>query len=68
VWIPADETRDHVLVEIRFDGELASVERRIAETVHAVVGDDFQRDEIASGTGEDRIRAVDFHGFILLPW
>src|SRR5438105_3342817 len=68
VRVAADKARDDVLVEIRLHGKLAAIERRVAETVHAFVGDDLQRHEIAPGTREDRVGSFDLHGWIRLAF
>ena len=57
--VAADEVRDDVIVEIRGHGELAAVERGIAEPVHAGARLDLQRDEIAPGARDDDARRDD---------
>ena len=64
--IAPDQARNHVLVEVGFHGQLAAVERGVAHAVDAVARHDLERDEVAAGTGEDGIRALDFH--FDLPW
>ncbi len=62
--IPTDQRRNHVFGEVGGDGELAAVERRIADAGDAFVGLDLQRDEIAAGTGDDDAGGGDLHARI----
>ena len=57
--IAADEIRDHVLLEVGRNRQLAAVERRIAEPVDARARLDLQRDEIAPRTRDDHLRRDD---------
>ncbi len=58
-----DQQRHHVLGQVRDDGELAAVQRRIAQPRHAVGGRDLQRHEVAVGTRDDHVGPVDGHRF-----
>jgi hypothetical protein len=51
--IATDEGRDDVLGEIGRDGELATIERSVPDSMDALVGFDFQCDEIAPRTTDD---------------
>src|SRR2546430_12949409 len=42
-------------------GELASVERRIAETVDAVLGNNLQRHEVSARAADNYFRVDDLH-------
>ncbi|ABA53425.1 hypothetical protein BURPS1710b_A0511 [Burkholderia pseudomallei 1710b] len=59
--VPADQAREHVILQIRAHRELAPVERRVAEAVDAFVGDDLDRHEIPAGAGDDDVQPFDFH-------
>ena len=59
--VAADEQRQHVIVQVTGDRELAAVERRVAQAVDAVFGDELQRDEIAAGTADDDLAVDDAH-------
>ena len=50
--------------EIAGDRKFASVQGGVAEAVDAVFSDDFQRDEIASGTANDNFGVNNFHGVL----
>ena len=43
------EQRQHVIAQVARDRQLAAVERRVAQTVDAVLGLDLQRDEVRPG-------------------
>src|SRR4029078_8803726 len=49
-----------MVVEIGGGGELASVQRRIAQAIHPGARLDAQRDEVAPGTGDDDACGDDF--------
>ncbi len=51
--------------EIRRNREFATIEGGIANSIYALVRHHFQRDKIASRTGDDDIGADDFHGDFL---
>ena len=55
------EQRQHVIGQIAGDGQLAAVERRVAETVDAVLGLELQRDEVAPRAADDDLAAGDLH-------
>src|SRR5437762_2401924 len=57
--IAADQTGDDVIGEVTGNGELTAVERRVAESGYAVLGLNFQRDEVAPGAGDDHARGSD---------
>ena len=59
--VAADEARNHVIGQVAGHGQLAAVERRVAEPVHAFFGHDLQRDEVAARTRDDDLRVDDFH-------
>src|SRR5262249_32631430 len=61
--VAADEQRDDVVREIAGDGELSSVERRVAEAVDAVLRDELQRDEVAARTADDDLAFDDAHSW-----
>ena len=46
-------SRHDVLAQVRGDGQLAAVERGVADAGHALVGDDLQRHEVAARAGHD---------------
>lgn len=48
--IASDEARQHMLLEVCGDGQLAAIQRGIAQTVQTFVGFNAQRDEVAIGT------------------
>ena len=60
--IAADERGDDVLGEVRRDGELAPVQRRVAQAVNALVGFDPEGDEVASGTADNDAASGNLHG------
>ena len=55
------EERQHVVTQVRCDGELASVERRVAQSVDAVFGLELERDEVAPRAADDDLAADDLH-------
>ena len=57
--VASDEQRQHVIGQIARDGQLAAVQRRVAEAVDAVLGLELQRDEVASRTADDDLAAGD---------
>ena len=59
--VRADQQRNDMLGEVRDDGELAAVERRVAQAGVALVGRELQRDEVAVGTRDDDFCLVDDH-------
>ena len=59
--VAADEQRHDVIGQVAGDRELAAVQRRVAETVDAVLGHELQRDEVAAGTADDDLGVDDFH-------
>ncbi len=61
VGVAADQRRNHVLGQVGCHRELAAVERRVTETREPRIGFDLQRDEVASGTGDDDACGGDFH-------
>ena len=63
--IAADEAGDDVLGKIAGDGELAAVERRVAESVKTFVRLDLERDEVAVGRADDEACVRNFHSE---PW
>ena len=52
-----------MIAQIAGDGELASVERRVADAVETVFGDELQRDEVAAGTADDDFAFDDAHSW-----
>jgi hypothetical protein len=61
--VAADQAGHDMILEITANGQLASVQGRIAQAVQTIVGDDFQRDEITSRTTDDDARFFDYrHG------
>ena len=62
--IAADEAGEDVVGEIDGDGELAAVERGVAEAVDAFVGVDAEGDEVAVGGADDEFGGGDLHGLI----
>jgi len=61
--VAADQERHDMVGQIARDGELATVERRVAQPVHAVFGDDLQRHEIPARAADDDFRVDDSHGW-----
>src|SRR6185295_10428446 len=59
--IASDDQRNDVVRQVACDGELASVQRRVAEAGHAVLGDELERDEIPSRAADDDPGVDDSH-------
>ena len=57
--VATDQVGNDVLLQVRGDGELAAIERRIAEPDDACARLDPERDEIAPRTGDDHARVHD---------
>ncbi|WP_375293479.1 hypothetical protein [Novosphingobium sp. G106] len=51
-----------MFLEVGDHRKLASVQRRIANAVDALIGFDLERDEIAPRTGDDDPGSSDLHG------
>ncbi len=66
VRVSPEQARDHVLTQVRGDGELAAVQRRIPDAVLTVVGHDLERYEVTAGAGDDYACVGDLHGNGLL--
>ncbi len=64
-WVAADETRDEMIGQIRCYGQLAAVQRRVAETVNALIGRNLQGDEIPAGAGNQHLGIRDLHRDLL---
>ncbi len=61
VRVAADQARDHMVGEVARDGQLAAVERGVAEAREALVGLDLQRHEVAAGATDDDACVGDLH-------
>ena len=61
--VAPDQQRDHVVGQVARDGQLAPVQRRVAEPVHAALGLDLQRDEVPPRRADDHLRRHDLHWF-----
>ncbi len=59
--VPPDDQRQDMVAEITRDRELASVQRRVAEAVDAVLRFELQRDKVASGAADDDFATGDSH-------
>ena len=64
--IAADQKRKNVIVEIAGDGKFAPVEGGVAQTVEAVFGGEFNRDEIAARRTDDNFGVGNLHWANLL--
>src|SRR5262245_43520116 len=51
--VAADQQRDDVLLQVARDRQLATVQRRVADPVQPVLGDELQRDEVAARRADD---------------
>src|SRR5690606_8485688 len=51
--IATDEERQQVVVQVARDGELAAVERGVAEAGDAILRRQLEGDEVPAGTGDD---------------
>ena len=60
--VTSDEQRQDVIGQVAGDGELAAVERRVAEPVQAILGLDFHGDEVAPRTARDDPGVRNLHG------
>ena len=63
--IHADQARDHVVFQIGHHRKLAPVQRRIADTIDALIRDDLESDEISPRTGYNHLGRYDFHDVAL---
>ncbi len=59
--VATDQQGNDVLCEIGGDRQLTPVQRGVAETVEAVLGFDFQRDEVAARGTDNDFRVDDLH-------
>ena len=59
--IAPDQGGRDVFFEVCSDGELAAVQRRIADSMDALIGFNHQSDEIATGAANDDATSADFH-------
>ena len=59
--IAPDQARNKVILQIADDGQFASIQSGVTQTVDALVGFDLQGDEIASGTADNHLCAENFH-------
>ena len=60
VRVAADQAGDDMVVEVGHDGELAPVERGIAEAGQPVLRLELERDEIPPGARDDDLGGGDF--------
>ena len=59
--ITADQQRADMILEVGSNGKLTSVERRIAQSGHAIIGCQFQRNEVAPWATNDDFSFGNFH-------
>ncbi len=59
--VAANQQRHEVIGKVAGDGQLASVQRRIAQAVNAVFGHQLQRHEVAAGATDDHLGVDDAH-------
>src|SRR5450759_1099702 len=61
VRLAADQQRRDVVAQVGGDGELATVERGVAEPDYAVARRELQGDEVAPGAGDADVDLLDLH-------
>jgi hypothetical protein len=59
--VTAEQRRDHMVGQVRRDRQLAAVQGCIADTMYALVGFYFERDEIAAWRADDDAAVGDLH-------
>jgi hypothetical protein len=62
VGVPSDQQRHQMVAQVGRHGELAPVQRGIAQSDEAVVGGQPERDEVPSGAGDEDLGRRDVHG------
>jgi len=65
--VPPDQERTNVVLQIRRHGQLAAIDRRVADALDPVARRQAKRDEIAPRAGDDDLSSIDFH-FISNRW
>ena len=63
--IAADQQWDDVIAKVGCDRQLSPVQRRVADTMDALVGHDLERDEVPARAGDDHFGVDDFHKRLL---
>src|SRR5665647_2625745 len=61
IRVPAEQQRSDVIAQVGGDRELAPVEGRVPEPDDAIAGRELQGDEVATGTRDNHVDALDPH-------
>jgi hypothetical protein len=64
--VAADQRRGDVIGQIAGHSEFPSIQRGVTQTIESIFGDEFKRDEIASGRADNHFRVGDSHSGIPL--
>ena len=64
--VAADQRRDEVIGQIAGHSQFTSIQRGVTQTIESIFGDEFKRDEIASGRADNHFRVGDSHSGIPL--
>ena len=59
--VAADEQRHDVIAQVAGDGELAAIQRRVAQPVDAVLRYNLQGDEVSARAADNHFRVDDLH-------
>jgi hypothetical protein len=59
--IATNQARNHMVFQVRHNGEFPAIERGITDAVETIVSGDLQRNEVAARAGNYNVRMTDLH-------